>query len=91
MSFPSENPGDKSQKYLGNVERVFAGSAQSVCVPGVNTGIFGAWFWDAPLMGSDGKNTSTQAAGIPYYLLAALGQIGQGNENYTLKFWRTDL
>ena len=91
MSFPSENVGDGGALRLGNVQRVFAGSAQPTCVPGVNTGLFGAWFWDAPLVGSSGKNTSSKAAGIPYYLLGAIGQIGGENENYTLKFWRSDL
>ena len=91
MSFPSENTGKTNKVHLSNVPRVFAGSAQPTCVPGVNTGLFGAWFWDAPLVGSSGKNSSTQAAGIPYYLLGALGQIGGKYENYTLKFWRSDL
>jgi hypothetical protein len=91
MSFPSENVGEKGVPHLGNVQRVFSGSAQPTCVPGVNTGLFGAWFWDAPLVGSSGKNTSSKAAGLPYYLLGAIGQIGGKNENYTLKFWRSDL
>jgi len=91
MSFPSENVGDGQEIWLGNVQRVFAGSAQPACVPGINTGLFGAWFWDAPLVGNSGKNASSKAAGIPYYLLGAIGQIGGKTENYTLKFWRSDL
>jgi len=91
MSFPSENTGSKNVAHLSNVEQVFAGSAQPTCVPGVNTGLFGAWFWDAPLVGDASKKASSKGAGLPYYLLNALGQIGGPNENYTLKFWRSDL
>lgn len=90
MTFPSEIPSG-SKAFLKNVPKVFAGAARPACTPGVSTGLFGAWFWDSALKSRTGKATSSKAAGLPYYLLAQLGQIGGKNENYTLKFFRSDL
>ena len=91
MSFPSENSEDGGELHLQSVPRVFTGKAQAACVPGVQSGLFGAWYWDSPLKSPGSESSPTEASGLPYYLLEALGQIGTENENYTLKFWRTDL
>ena len=91
MSFPSENAQGQGRLHLQNLPRVFAGKAQAACVPGVQSGLFGAWYWDSPLQSPGGGAIASEAAGLPYYLLEALGQIGTENENYTLKFWRSDL
>ena len=91
MSFPSENAENGKQLHLQDVPRVFVGKAQAACVPGVQSGLFGAWYWDSPLQSPGGGAAATEASGLPYYLLEALGQISTENENYTLKFWRTDL
>ena len=88
MSFPSEI--FKGKPLLADVPEVFVGAARPACVPGIDIGLWGAWFWDSPLKMSDGR-TARRAAGLPYYLLSALGQIQGKQENYTLKFWRSDL
>lgn len=92
MSFPSEVSGKAQKRHLQDVPRVFVGKAQAACVPGVQSGLFGAWYWDSPLKPpGTGSAAALEASGLPYYLLEHIGQIATPDENYTLKFWRTDL
>jgi len=70
----------------------FAGNASAACTPAPTIGIWGFWFWDSAPKNPDAPSgTVTRATALPYYVLAQLGQLRQDLENYTLKFWRSDL
>ena len=86
LALPSENGTDLLRNFSS-----FAGNATAACIPGPTVGIWGFWFWDSAPKGDEPSGANVQATALPYYVLAELGQIGQPLENYTLKFWRSDL
>ena len=86
LGLPSEN-GTNLLKQVPS----FAGNATSVCVPGPTVGIWGFWYWDSAPKGNSTAGLNTNATALPYYVLQELGQLDSDLNNYTLKFWRSDL
>lgn len=85
IQMPSEN-GSRTLKNL----RTYVAQAKSICIPGLSTGLWGFWYWNNPLKTKDSQAT-TQSSGLPYYLLAQIGQVTGKLNNITFKFWRDDL
>lgn len=85
LRLPSEN----GTRHLRAV-KAYVAEAQSICVPGLSTGLWGFWYWNNPLETSGAKG-ATQSSGLPHYLLSEIGQVAGDLNNITFKFWREDL
>ena len=85
LRLPSEN----GTRHLKAVKSYVA-EAQSICIPGLSTGLWGFWYWNNPLETRSDKG-ATQSSGLPHYLLSEIGQAAGDLNNITLKFWREDL